>query len=66
MDIDRWVVVYISSVVGISSEEIDLHEMMSIYDFDSIDAVEMALEFERTFSREVDPHVFPPSRSDYC
>ncbi len=57
MDIGRWVVVYIASVVGQKSELLDLDAPMAIYDFDSIDAVEMAFEFERTFGREVDPHV---------
>ncbi|SFK76052.1 acyl carrier protein [Methylorubrum salsuginis] len=57
MDVGRWIIDYVASVVGREADDLDLHEPMEVYDFDSIDAVEMTFAFERTFGREVDPHL---------
>lgn len=58
MDLRRWVIVYVAAVSGEKSDDIDPDEPMSIYDFDSIDAVEMAMEFERKFDRPTEPELF--------
>ncbi|KQT56083.1 hypothetical protein ASG52_24495 [Methylobacterium sp. Leaf456] len=58
MDLRRWAIVYVATVSGEDSDEIDCDAPMQVYDFDSVDAVEMALEFEKTFETRADPEWF--------
>lgn len=54
----RWVVVYIGVLVGEESDSIDMDSPFSRFDLDSVDAVEMAAEFEKAFGCEVRPEFF--------
>ncbi len=54
----RWVVVYIGVLVGEESDTIDMDAPFSRFDLDSVDAVEMAAEFEKAFGCEVGPEFF--------
>ena len=56
--IRRWVVVYIGVLVGEESDSIDMDAPFSRFDLDSVDAVEMAAEFEKAFGCEVGPEFF--------
>ena len=56
--IRRWLVVYIGVLVGEASESIDMDAPFSRFDLDSVDAVEMAAEFEKAFECEVGPEFF--------
>ena len=56
--IDRWLAIYLAVLVGKPSELIDRDIPLSRFDIDSVDAVRMALEFERAFRCEVGPELF--------
>lgn len=56
--IRRWVLVYLGVLVGEDSGSIDIDVPFSRFDLDSVDAVEMAAEFERAFGCEVGPEFF--------
>jgi acyl carrier protein len=56
--IRRWVVVYLGVLVGEDSRSIDIDVPFSRFDLDSVDAVEMAAEFEKAFRCEVGPEFF--------
>lgn len=59
--IGRWVVLYIAIISGEDADTLDLSAPLSYFDVDSLDAVEMAFEFEKKFAREVDPEIFMDS-----
>ena len=58
----RWVVVYIGVLVGEDSDSIDMDAPFSRFDLDSVDAVEMAAEFEKAFGCDVGPEFFLQSK----
>jgi len=58
MDVGRWAILYVATVAGEDSDTLDLEAPMSVHDFDSVDAVEMAMEFEQAFGCEADPEQF--------
>lgn len=61
MDYDkvrRWIIVYIAVLVGEPSDSIETSVPFSRFDLDSVDAVQMAAEFEKTFHVEVGPEFF--------
>jgi acyl carrier protein len=58
LDVRRWILVYVATIVGEDSDSLDIHAPLSRYDFDSLDAVEMAVAFEKTFGRETHPELF--------
>lgn len=55
MDVGRWVALYVATVAGEDADALDLHAPMSVHDLDSVDAVEMVMEFEKAFACEADP-----------
>lgn len=54
----RWIVVYLAVLVGKDSDAIEIDVPFSHFDLDSVDAVEMAAEFEKAFSFEIGPEFF--------
>jgi acyl carrier protein len=56
--IHRWIVVYLAVLVGRSSDTIDSDSPLSDFDLDSVDAVEMAAEFEKAFGLGIGPEFF--------
>lgn len=56
--LQRWLQVYIATIVGDAADSLDLSDPLSEYDLDSIDAVTMALEMEQKFNIEVHPETF--------
>lgn len=61
LDIDRiqrWIVVYLAVISGEDSASIDIDASLAAYDIDSVDAVEMALQFEKAFGREIGAEFF--------
>ena len=56
--LQQWMTAYIATVTGISSDIIRPAEPMRTYDLDSLDAVEMALDFERMYGLAVHPEFF--------
>ncbi|WP_018389704.1 acyl carrier protein [Ancylobacter sp. FA202] len=54
----RWIVIYLAVISGEDSETIDLDSHLSHFDIDSVDAVEMALQFETTFNRPIGAEFF--------
>jgi acyl carrier protein len=56
--IRRWVVVYLGVLVGEDARSIDIDAPFFSFDIDSVDAVEMAAEFEKAFGCEVGPEFF--------
>lgn len=58
MDVGRWAALYVATVAGEKADALDLHAPMSVHDFDSVDAVEMAMAFEKAFACEADPEQF--------
>ena len=60
--IQRWIVVYLAVISGEDSATIDVDASLSTYDMDSVDAVEMAMQFEKTFGREIGAEFFLRSK----
>ncbi|WP_421725958.1 acyl carrier protein [Bauldia sp.] len=61
MDTDRirrWLIVYLAILVGEPSESIEANVPFSRFDIDSVDAVQMAAEFEKAFAVEIGPEFF--------
>jgi acyl carrier protein len=56
--IQRWVVVYLAVLTGRDSDHIDIDTPFSRFDIDSVDAVEMAAEFEKAFGYGIGPEFF--------
>ena len=56
--IERWLVVYIAVITGEDSDSVDVGAPLSRFDLDSVDAVEMAQEFEKAFARRIGPEFF--------
>ncbi len=56
--ISRWMVVYLAVLVGQDSDAIDIDTPFRQFDLDSVDAVEMAAEFERAFGVDIGPEFF--------
>ena len=54
----RWIVVYLAVISGEDSDTIDPDMPLSHFDLDSVDAVEMALQFETTFDRQIGAEFF--------
>lgn len=53
----RWMLAYIATTIGEPSEALSLDTPLQAYDFDSIDAVNMALALEDKLGRPVDPEL---------
>ncbi|HMN88179.1 MAG TPA: acyl carrier protein [Bauldia sp.] len=56
--IGRWVVIYLAVLSGRNSDSIDLDARFAEFDIDSVDAVEMATEFEKAFGVGIGPEFF--------
>ena len=56
--ISRWLVVYLAVLTGQDSDSIDLSQQIADFDLDSLDAVELAAQFEKTFGHELDVELF--------
>ncbi len=56
--IQRWIVIYLAILVGEESDTIDVDAPFSRFDLNSVDAVEMAAEFEKAFGCEIEPEFF--------
>ena len=54
----RWIVVYLAVLVGQDSDAIDIDIPFRHFDLDSVDAVEMASEFEKAFGYAIGPEFF--------
>lgn len=57
-EIERWMVLYVAIVVGVDADDLDPGSPLASHDLDSVDAVNMALEFEDAFSLEIGPETF--------
>jgi len=57
-ELHRWIIVYLATVIGEPSENIDPTDAISEYDLDSIDAVTAALDLEAAFGVHVHPETF--------
>lgn len=62
-DLEHWLLVYVATVIGESSDMLSLDMPIDEYDFDSIDAVNMALELEQKLGTPVDPELFLDGKS---
>ena len=56
--LERWMKVYLATVIGEPSETVNTSEPLSIFDLDSIDAITMAVELEQKFKIEASPEHF--------
>jgi len=56
--IGRWVQIYLAVLSGVGSESIDVETRFDDFEIDSVDAVEMAAEFEKAFGVDVGPEYF--------
>lgn len=56
--VHRWITVYVATLLGMQSDRIDPTAPLATYDLDSVDAVEMAMQFECAFSRPIHPETF--------
>jgi acyl carrier protein len=56
--IQRWVQVYLAVLIGHDSDSVDVDIPFSRFDLDSVDAVEMAAEFEKAFGYDIGPEFF--------
>ncbi|WP_371345132.1 acyl carrier protein [Ancylobacter sp. IITR112] len=54
----RWIIVYLAVISGEDSDTIDADAPLSSFDLDSVDAVEMALQFETTFDQRIGAEFF--------
>lgn len=57
-EIGRWILVLIAVMIGDPVESLDASAPLSDYDFDSIDAVNMALDLEEKIGLQVHPELF--------
>lgn len=58
-----WAVPYIATLVGRPAEDISPSDELSVFDLDSVDAVEMALNFEEHFGFAINPETFLDGRT---
>ncbi|MEP0155266.1 acyl carrier protein [Pseudophaeobacter sp.] len=56
--LSRWILVYLATIIGEPADSLDGADPLSEYDLDSIDAVTMAIELEKTFKFGVHPETF--------
>lgn len=56
--LNRWILVYLATLIGEPTDSLDPSDPMSEYDLDSIDAVTMAIELQNTFKLRVHPETF--------
>lgn len=56
--VNRWITVYVATLLGLDSGTIDPAAPLANYDLDSVDAVEMAMQFECAFGRAIHPESF--------
>lgn len=56
--LNRWILVYLATLIGEPTDSLDPSDPMSEYDLDSIDAVTMAIELQNTFKFQVHPETF--------
>ncbi|WP_049976451.1 acyl carrier protein [Azospirillum sp. B506] len=49
---------YLATICGEAAERMDPGQPLAVYDLDSVDAVEMALEMEKAFRIVLDPEIF--------
>lgn len=56
--LERWMKIYLATIVGDPVDSLDVLDPLSEYDLDSIDAVTMAIEMEQKFGIEVHPETF--------
>lgn len=54
----NWMKAYLATLAGRAAENLDADACLGAYDLDSVDAVEMALEFERAFGFAIHPETF--------
>jgi acyl carrier protein len=60
--LQRWLVVYLAVLTGEDSDSIDADAPLAQFDLDSVDAVEMASQFEKTFACRIGPEFFLQGR----
>ncbi|NYZ11328.1 acyl carrier protein [Azospirillum sp. RWY-5-1] len=56
--VNRWIMVHVATLLGVDSGTIDPAAPLSTYDLDSVDAIEMAMQFECAFGRAIHPEIF--------
>ncbi|WP_428028797.1 acyl carrier protein [Ancylobacter sp.] len=56
--IGRWIIVYLAVISGEDSDAIALDANLSAFDIDSVDAVEMAMQFEKAFNCQIGAEFF--------
>ena len=56
--LQRWLLVYLAVITGEDSGSIDPDAPLAQFDLDSVDAVEMASQFEKTFVCRIGPESF--------
>lgn len=61
--LQRWMKIYLATLIGESVDSLDTSDPLSEYDLDSIDAVTMAIEMEQKFDIEVHPETFLASEA---
>ncbi|MEP4039079.1 acyl carrier protein [Pseudophaeobacter sp.] len=61
--LQRWMKIYLATLIGESVDSLDTSDPLSEYDLDSIDAVTMAIEMEQKFDIEVHPETFLASET---
>ncbi len=57
-DLADWMILYVAVLIGEPSESLSLETPLAEYDFDSIDAVNMALELQDRMDTPVDTELF--------
>ncbi len=56
--LQRWMTIYLATIIGDPVESLDVLDPISEYDLDSIDAINMAITMEKKFSIQVHPETF--------
>lgn len=56
--LQRWMMAYLATICGDAADRMDPGQPLAVYDLDSVDAVEMALETEKAFGIVLHPETF--------
>ncbi|PWC40605.1 acyl carrier protein [Azospirillum sp. TSO35-2] len=56
--LQRWMMAYLATICGLAADRMDPAQALAVYDLDSVDAVEMALELEKAFGIALHPETF--------
>ncbi|PWC88145.1 hypothetical protein TSH100_08730 [Azospirillum sp. TSH100] len=56
--LQRWMMAYLATICGEAADRLDPGQPLAVYDLDSVDAVEMALEMEKAFGIVLHPETF--------